>query len=830
MNSGLQCLSNIPKFRRAMLESHLSTISPPFATPLVFQFVQLLRDLWRSDDNSQSLTQRSCRYAGSSSVNPVGFKEAIGAKCGRFAGYEQQDAIELVEVLLDRMHHELNPLAGKKFRERRDDDSKIPVQQLSKLYWNDHLRNNDSAITRLFYRQERTRFECLECGHKATVFDAQSSLPVPVGEELYLSLDVLVMLNPLDAFTSSLVTSQQAADDTNNANAYNEEKQRQQQQYAQSPVQTRSSAMTAEVSSEDIDRVQIRIRVPMDSSNSVIAAEVRRVLIEGNFISNQDEDKKSVILMHQVSPVAGYALLGNYHVPLKRIDEKRFLAVITPSIALLDPPPPPPPAESSGDTTTAATAPQQPLKKEEVGPQLQSPGVRVKFIFKVQATPSSYTTTRSSSGVTVSAAAIEDDNSITTAATLPFAQFSVFPRSTVTNRMIWAACRRAVARYTCVNTTRTTSDDEGGSSSPTHNTNGNEEGTASTAGSSSGLATSNLFTVGLQLGAYAGAPETAVPVNDEGLALPQYFNDNMIARVVITLTRPQVAGPPFLELRSLPVPLEHDTMLSVISNDESDSQRQKDGGLTLEKALSNMIETHVLKDDDAWYCPVCKTHRESTTEAAQFLLPEVLTIHLKRFKTTNYGAMNKINTVVQFPLELDMSPFIAEDSPRHAITSSIESSNSAENSPAKSISNTNSQTNRNRTAAAAAAGGLTSVPSSAFSSAREPMKYELTGVVYHSGSLTFGHYTAQAFCEGADSWVYYNDSSAYATTERPSPENAYILFYQRVDADAPPRPPAYFGSAATKPTAEKEVVEATPSYATAPPATTVVDDLYDLPS
>jgi hypothetical protein len=272
-----------------------------------------------------------------------------------------------------------------------------------------------------------------------------------------------------------------------------------------------------------------------------------------------------------------------------------------------------------------------------------------------------------------------------------------------------------------------------------------------------------------------------------------------------------------LVLRTLPEPLEHDTMRNIISNDESDAQRLKDGGLTLEKALSNMTETHVLKGDDAWYCPMCKTHRESTTEAAQFLLPEVLTIHLKRFKTTNFGAMNKINTVVQFPLELDMSPFIAEDAPKQAATSFAEL-HTDDVSPTKSGSTHISSSQINRTRAAAT------------SSAREPIKYELTGVVYHSGSLTFGHYTAQAFCEGADSWVYYNDSSAYVTAERPLAENAYILFYQRVQPDAPPRPPAYYGMSNSTTTASSLKASegdgpSAATTATAPPV--IIDDLYD---
>ena len=51
---------------------------------------------------------------------------------------------------------------------------------------------------------------------------------------------------------------------------------------------------------------------------------------------------------------------------------------------------------------------------------------------------------------------------------------------------------------------------------------------------------------------------------------------------------------------------------------------------------------------------------EKLTFIIFFSLPDVLIIHLKRFRQTN-NASNKLSTLVEFPLEgCDMSPFVTK--------------------------------------------------------------------------------------------------------------------------------------------------------------------------
>jgi len=116
-------------------------------------------------------------------------------------------------------------------------------------------------------------------------------------------------------------------------------------------------------------------------------------------------------------------------------------------------------------------------------------------------------------------------------------------------------------------------------------------------------------------------------------------------------------------------------------------------------------------------------------------LPEVLIVHLKRFEqqrygNTGFGGLKKVDTVVDFPDELDMSPY-------------------------------------------------------SLHVGEEGARYSLFAVSNHSGGMGGGHY--YAYARGGTgpieerSWYEYNDSSVRAMdANRVRTAAAYVLFYQRV--------------------------------------------------
>lgn len=150
-------------------------------------------------------------------------------------------------------------------------------------------------------------------------------------------------------------------------------------------------------------------------------------------------------------------------------------------------------------------------------------------------------------------------------------------------------------------------------------------------------------------------------------------------------------------------------------------------GVTLDDCLAKLAEREVLEGDEMPTCERCNRRRESTKTIRVQRLPEVLVLHLKRFRQTGYRR-SKSNVNVRFPLgALDMASVCDE---------------------------------------AAREGGT---------------QYALYAVSCHGGGMGGGHYTAMARGPVDEQWRYYNDSHVSdLPPERVGGSAAYILFYRRV--------------------------------------------------
>lgn len=168
----------------------------------------------------------------------------------------------------------------------------------------------------------------------------------------------------------------------------------------------------------------------------------------------------------------------------------------------------------------------------------------------------------------------------------------------------------------------------------------------------------------------------------------------------------------------------------------SENANTGEGQLTLDQCITLFGEEEQLSEDDPWYCSTCKEHRRAFKKFAFWKLPKVLIIHLKRFSYKSKHWREKIESLVQFPLEgLDL---------RHHIK-----------------------------------GPLT---------AGEDPIYDLYAISNHYGALGGGHYTAFAKNVNDGQWYKYDDSSvslvrdpAHVVTTA-----AYVLFYQRRDTRPAP--------------------------------------------
>jgi len=162
-----------------------------------------------------------------------------------------------------------------------------------------------------------------------------------------------------------------------------------------------------------------------------------------------------------------------------------------------------------------------------------------------------------------------------------------------------------------------------------------------------------------------------------------------------------------------------------------------DAGKTSKISIYDCLECFSTEEqldaNNKWYCPNCKEFVQAQKKMDLYKLPTILIIHLKRFKNkaqTIWGSTAKIDDYIDYQMTgLDLRKYT-------------------------------------RASPEIAGGGI----------------YDLFAVSNHFGGLSGGHYTATCYNPVVNKWLYFNDSSVYATGEEDVCSSAgYVLFYRRVD-------------------------------------------------
>jgi ubiquitin carboxyl-terminal hydrolase 4/11/15 len=186
---------------------------------------------------------------------------------------------------------------------------------------------------------------------------------------------------------------------------------------------------------------------------------------------------------------------------------------------------------------------------------------------------------------------------------------------------------------------------------------------------------------------------------------------------------------------------DHSSMLEVVEVERAKKKHQR--SVTLDQCFEMFTKPERLDEKNMWYCSQCKRHVRAMKTMKLWRLPNILMIHLKRFEFKNTIRQEKLDAMVEFPLEgLNM---------------------------AKHCSGPN----------LACQIGSDTVFDGSFDA-----NYDLFGVVNHFGRMGFGHYTS--FCRQWDEeelstqWHMYDDSKVQpAEPSDVSSPAAYILFYRR---------------------------------------------------
>lgn len=174
-------------------------------------------------------------------------------------------------------------------------------------------------------------------------------------------------------------------------------------------------------------------------------------------------------------------------------------------------------------------------------------------------------------------------------------------------------------------------------------------------------------------------------------------------------------------------------------SDVKEEKKGRKGHITLEECIKMFETPEKLDEDDMWYCPVCKDHKQALKTMSIWRLPKILIFHLKRFYCKksikgfcgfkNYN--EKICTLVKSPLN-DMSLYDFID------------------------------------------------PESPFRKDDGNAKFNLFGVVNHMGTLNSGHYVAYAKGGEDGNWLCFNDAHvSAASADNVISDGNYVLFYQR---------------------------------------------------
>lgn len=175
----------------------------------------------------------------------------------------------------------------------------------------------------------------------------------------------------------------------------------------------------------------------------------------------------------------------------------------------------------------------------------------------------------------------------------------------------------------------------------------------------------------------------------------------------------------------------------------------------LSECLQRFFAKEELDSGEQYMCIKCNGKRPSTKQLFIKMLPNVLCLHLKRFRWSSFHR-GKLDNMVEFPLKgLDMRPYM---------TVSYISEGKSESLRLTPDSRSNSYSSCSSLSASSEDGG---------------MIYDLTSlVVHHGGGINSGHYTAFGQRNGV--WYNFNDSCVKeCPADLVTKQKAYILFYTR---------------------------------------------------
>ena len=139
-----------------------------FKGKVINEFIKLLKEKWLAVPNYCQELPRS-----------------------QFQNFDQQDANDFLNFLLDALHEETN-LKKEKIFIPNPDLYNGTIYELASEYWANNLRRNVSFIHSLFLGQMKSTLTCMKCGSEKVSFETFSTLNVPIPQKGIIMLDVIL--------------------------------------------------------------------------------------------------------------------------------------------------------------------------------------------------------------------------------------------------------------------------------------------------------------------------------------------------------------------------------------------------------------------------------------------------------------------------------------------------------------------------------------------------------------------------------------------------------------------------------------------------------------
>ena len=140
MNSVVQCLANTEPLTKYFLYDvyqHRINTKNKYGTRgrMAVAYAKLISEMYLGSE----------RY-----ISPWYVKKVLAFKARQFAGFAQHDSQEMLSVLLETMHEDVNKVSEKPYVEYKDSMGR-PDHEISEEYWSGFKRREKSIFVDLFY-------------------------------------------------------------------------------------------------------------------------------------------------------------------------------------------------------------------------------------------------------------------------------------------------------------------------------------------------------------------------------------------------------------------------------------------------------------------------------------------------------------------------------------------------------------------------------------------------------------------------------------------------------------------------------------------------------